>query len=807
MGSSALNGTADGRTRGQIIWERLRERRDKEPVSFARAKIVTRSYKESEGLPLFIRRAKAFDAVMREIPIYLDDDMLLVGDFSVRPMAAEIFPELTVSWIKDYMDSGAYDQQDPNDTYAFEPNQKEEILEVCEYWKDHSLRESFYKYLGKDYVDYLYELNEQGAWIFAASTEAQTEKGWNIPDFSRVVRRGLRGLLEDIDAAYAKIPMMSDENVRQRTFLEALRSMIHSSIHYAHRYADLCRQEAERHEGKRREELLTMAEVCDWVPENPARTFLEAVQSMWFCHLLIYWDSRTVGLGFGRVDQYLYPYYRQDIESGLIDREEATQILECLRIKIMGKRNVFNVTIRAALTNDSHFHNCTLGGQTIDGRDAVNELSYVWLDAAERVRTPHPTLSVRWHEQIDPDFVMRCIEINKLGLGFPAWFNDEPTIEYLLERGATLAEARDYAIGGCVLHNLVGKTPTTWPSVMNYAKIFELAMNDGVDPRLGKPFGPKTGRFEDFERYEDLVEAFKAQSMHFIRESTDYLNKVSMFRSDYLPETFVSLFFDGCIEKARSVAQGGAKYQINNYYVLPVGIVDVANALYAVKKLVYEEKQVDRAELMKALHANFEGYEELQQKLWAVPKYGNDCAEVDYICADLYEWFCDFVNTIPAPYGARYEVAPHSIAFHANMGLKTGALPSGRKAGLSLADGAVSPAQGTDTEGPTAVINSAGRIDHTRIFGTLFNMKFMPRAMAEPEDRKKVANLIRTFFGTYKGKHIQFNVVDRETLIDAKAHPENYRNLIVRVAGYSALWVELNTAVQDELIARTSNDF
>ena len=806
MGKTVLFESAE-KTRGQKIWERLRERRDKEPVSFARAKIVTKSYKESEGLPLFIRRAKAFDAIMREIPIYLDDDMLLLGDFAVRPMAAEIFPELTVAWIKDYMDSGAYDQQDPNDTYAFEPGQKDEIMEICNYWTDRAARESFYKYLGQDYVDHLYTMNEQGAWIFAASTEAQTEKGWNIPDFSRVVQRGFRGLLEDIDAAYEKIPMMSDENFEQRTFLEALRSMIGSAIHFAHRYADLCRSEAEKYEGKRRAELLEMAEICDWVPENPARTFWEAVQSMWFCHLMIYWDSRTIGLGFGRVDQYLYPYYKKDIEEGRIDREFATQILECLRIKLVAKRNVFNVTIREALTNDSHFHNCTLGGQTTDGRDATNELSYVWLDAAERVRTPHPTLSVRWHERMDPDFVMRCIEVNRLGMGFPAWFNDEPTIEYLLEHGVTLAEARDYAIGGCVLHNVVGKTPTTWPSVMNYAKIFELAMNNGVDPRMDKAFGPETGKFEDFETYEELVEAFKEQSKFFIKESTTYLNKASIFRGDYLPETFVSLFFDDCIGKAKPIAQGGAQYTINGYYVLPVGIVDVANALYAVKKLVYEEKKVDRTELMKALHANFEGYEELQQLLWNVPKFGNDCEEVDQICANIYSWMCDYINTIPAPFGCRYEVAPHSIAFHANMGLKTGALPSGRKATLSLADGAVSPAQGTDTEGPTAVINSAGRIDHARIHGTLFNMKFMPKAMATPADRKKVADLIRTFFGTYKGKHIQFNVVDRETLLDAKAHPENYRNLIVRVAGYSALWVELNAAVQNELIARTGNEF
>lgn len=795
------------KTRGQILWERLRPLRDTEPVSFNRAWLVTESYKETEGMPTFYRRAKAYDNVLKNIPIYLDEGQLLAGDFSSRPMCAEIFPELTVAWIKEYMDNGDYDAQPDEGWYTFEHDRKDQINEICDYWTKNAARESFYRYLGEDMVNELYEENEAGAWIYAASTEAQTEKGWNIPDYSRVITRGFEGLLSDIEERLERTPIHSDEALKQRTFLEALQSMIHSAIDYAHRYSDLCRELAEKETDEvRKAELENMADICAWVPEHPARTFQEALQSMWFCHLMIYWDSRTIGLGFGRVDQYLYPYYKKDIEEGRITKEYATQLLECLRVKLSSKRNVFNVTIRAALSNDSHFHNCTIAGQTEDGRDAVNELSFLWLDAAERVRTPHPTISVRWHQNIDQKFMLRALEVVKLGMGFPAFFNDEPTIEYLLERGVTLKEARNYAIGGCVLHNVVGKTPTTWPDVMNYAKMFELALNDGVDPRTGKQFGPHTGKFVDFESYDDVMNAYKTQVRFFLDKTTKYLTSVSIYRGEILPETFVSLFFDDCIEKAKAINQGGAKYNIDTYYMIPVGIVDVANSLIVLRDKVFGgDKSIGKQELMDALAADFEGYDDLWMEVKKCPDFGNDEPEVDNIVTDLYEWLCDEMENYEGCYGAKFEVAPHSIAFHANMGLKVGALPSGRKATLSLADGAVSPNQGSDVNGPTAVINSAGRIDHTRIFGTLFNMKFMPSALEKAEDRKKMMGLIRTYFGTYGGKHIQFNVVDKDVLLDAKAHPENHKDLIVRVAGYSALWCELNDSIQDEIIARTEN--
>lgn len=786
-------------TRGQKIWGALRDLRDKQPISIERAILVTRSYKESEGLPLYIRRGMAFEKVVSEIPIHIDDEQLLVGDFSSRPMAPELFPELTVQWVEDYLEKGGNE-------YAFEPGKEAQLREICDYWHQRSGRETFYRMLGTEEVSRLYRLNEEGAWIYAASTEAQTEKGWNIPDYKRGLELGTSGLVAKIDEKLAALHVKTDEDFKKKTFYLGLKQMLNAGVVYAHRYADLCERLAEDADGRRKDELLNMASICRRVPEFPARTFQEAVQSVFFFHLLIYWDTRTVGLGFGRVDQYLYPYYQRDIESGLIDKEYATQILECFRVKMCSKRNLFNPTVTAAVSSDSHFHNCTLGGQTAEGRDAVNPLSYLWLDAAERVRTPHPTLSIRWHPNIDPKFVLRGIEIVKLGMGFPAWFNDEPTIEYLLARGVTLAEARNYAIGGCVLHNVVGATPTTWPSVMNFAKIFELAMNDGADPRMGLQFGPHTGSLETLDTYDKLLSAFYRQVAHFVQDSVEYLNLVSTYRGEVFPEIMASCLFDDCIEKGKTILSGGAKYPINCQYVIPVGVVDVANSLYAMKKCVYEGRH-SLKEMGAALAADFNGYDDLYRDVMACPKFGNDVAEVDDIVADIYTWACDYIQKIPGDYGCHYEVAPHSIAFHANMGLKTGALPSGRKAKVSLADGAVSPCQGTDECGPAAVIRSAGRIDHTNIFGTLFNMKFTPSSLSKPSDLGKLASLIETYFKDYGGKHIQFNIVDRETLLDAYEHPEKHRDLIVRVAGYSALWVELNDAIHRELIGRTANSF
>lgn len=795
------------KTRGQIIWEKMRDLRETAPVSIDRAVIITRSYKETEGLPMEIRRALAYKKVMEEIPIYIDDMQLLVGDFSSHPMSPTLFPELVVDWVKDYVNQGMYDEQKDGE-YGFEMGKRQELDEIIDYWKDKAQKEAFYKYMGEEYVDSMTEANEAGAWIYASATEAQTDKGWNIPDYSRLIKKGLKGLINDLDKSLENLEILDDESYGKMLFLKGLRIMLESSITYAKRYSRLAKEMAEKEaDPERKKELETIADVCAKVPENPCETYQEAIQTLLFGRLFIWYDSRANGLGFGRVDQILYPYYKHDTDNGLIDREYATQLAECFRIKIMGLRNLWALTLRQNLTVESHFYNCVLGGQTKDGKDAVNEVSYIWLDAAERVRTPHPTISIRWHENLNRDFALRALEVVKLGMGFPAWFNDKTCIDYLLSKGVSLDDAREYAVGGCVIIDTVGSTGVTWPAILNLGKVFEMAMNDGLDPRTGKQFGPHTGHFEDFDSYEEFTEALYKQIDYWVGYCFEHGKNNLLHRARYFPDMVMSAFFDDCIKKGKSILADGAKYPIDQLYLLPVGVVDVANSLQSVKELVFEKKLITSKELLDALKSNFEGHEDILNMCKSTDKFGNDCEGVDYLVNDIYEHLVELAHSRPKVYGGSLEIAPHSIAFHAGMGVKTGALPNGKLAGASLADGAVSPTQGTDINGPTAVINSAGRIDHTRILGTLFNMKLSPSMMKTEEDREKVLALISTYFGAYGGMHIQFNVIDRETLLKAKANPQEYRNLIVRVAGYSALWTELNPQVHDELIARTENTF
>jgi len=519
----------------------------------------------------------------------------------------------------------------------------------------------------------------------------------------------------------------------------------------------------------------------------------------------MYWDAEGFGVSPGRVDQYLYPYYQKDIAEGKLTQEEAIEILECLRVKMSSKRNFVPQSARETIAGDTQFHNCTLGGQTADGKDATNELSFLWLEAARRTQTPHPTLSVRWHDKISPDFAMKAAELCRLGLGFPAWFGDKTSIQFLLDMGATLEEARDYAIAGCILHVVPHKTSATWPIVVSLPKVFELTLNGGTDPRTGKLLGLANKKFQDIETYEELYEAYKKQIRFFLNEASIYLNRTRLWRAQKLPQLFTSCFTDDCIKRGKDIVGGGAVFQQTSQYLLPIGLVDVADSLAALKKRVFEEKSISKQELMEALAVNFKGKEDLRKLLLSAPKYGNDDDYADNIVADMYHWLTEMVGQVDALYGFKFVNAPHNLSYQGATGKKVGALPSGRLAGLAVADGAVSPSQGVDHEGPTAVINSAGKIDHMPIFGTLLNMKFHPNSLKSRENLEKFLALIKTYLDDYGGKHIQFNVISRETLLDAQTHPDKYRNLVVRVAGYSALWVELDRTIQDEIIARTEH--
>jgi formate C-acetyltransferase len=412
---------------------------------------------------------------------------------------------------------------------------------------------------------------------------------------------------------------------------------------------------------------------------------------------------------------------------------------------------------------------------------------------------------VRYHENLSPIFAMKAAELTRLGLGYPAWFGDKTYIEYWLHKGATLEEARGYTLAGCVLPVMPHKTAATMPIIMSMPKILELALSDGFDPVSKKQFGPKTGALEDFRTYDDLYRAFQEQVRFFVARSTKGLNEVRLFRSGILPQVFASCLFDDCIKRGQNALGGGSSCQQGSMYILPVGIIDVADSLAAIKKCVYEEGALTKRELMEALAVNFEGKEDVRRLLLSAPKYGNSSEYVDSIAADSYDWLCRMINGMDACYGSTYECAPHSISFQGPSGRQVGALPSGRPAGLALADGGVSPAQGMDVNGPTATIRSAGRINQVPIFGTLFNMKFHPSALKTREDLSKFLALVKTYLVDLGGEHMQFNVADRKVLLDAQKHPDRYRNLLVRVAGYSALWIELDSQIQAEIIKRTEH--
>jgi len=668
-------------TRGQRIWESLRNSRDTAEISLNRALLVTEAYKETEGLPKILRRARAHEKIVTGLPIYIDDEQLLVGDFSSKPMAYEWWPELTVRWVGEAIDQGQF-------RYRIESEKPFQIKEIIEYWKDREAKESFMTFLGEDKVNMLNTMNEKGSFAFFTEIEALLEKGWHVPNYPKVMKMGLTGIIAEIDEELSKTELLDNASYDNINFLRALKISCRAGIKYAKRYAALAKELAEKSEGQRKKELEKIAETCSWVLEEPARNFRDAMQTVLFCHLLIFWDVRFSGISLGRVDQFLYPYYKKDIENGTITREEALELLECFRVKLSSIRQFDSKIANQYRSCETQFHNCTLGGQLTDGTDAVNEMSFLWLEAANRVRTPHPTLTVRWHPGLNPDFKMKASELNRLGLGYPAWYNDESSINYLENLGITHEDAMNYSISGCVLYTIPNKWASNRPCIVNLAKILEMSMNNGFDPVLEKQVGPETGRLKDFKTYDELMEAFKKQVRFFTNIATEYINKVQVFGSHKLPNLFISALLDDCIhQRGDGIFASGAHY----------------DSFAALRKYIFEEGWIDKEELMEALKINFEGKEDLQRKLLEAPKFCNDIEDVDNIIRDIYVFLSDLMNSIKAPYGSVYQVAPHSLSFHGTTGIKVGALPSGRMAGVALSDEACSPCQGVYLNSPNLV--------------------------------------------------------------------------------------------------------
>ncbi len=595
---------------------------------------------------------------------------------------------------------------------------------------------------------------------------------------------------------------MSGDAVKKAYFLRAVILVHEAIINFSHRYADLADELASKEaDVLRKKDLERIAETCRWVPENPARTFYEALQSLWFMYAIYVTGTSP----FGRFDQYMYPFYKADKEAGKITDEEVLELLQCLRIKDMTVNFTFGgIQQRQKWAGLAKWNNMVIGGVTRTGEDATNELSYLILEAAIRCPTPHHTITLRVHESTPEKLMVKALEVVKTGIGMPAFVSDKSFIEYFLTAGVPLDLARDYYIIGCLDGNVPEGCATLF-GMFIAPRVLEIFMHDGFDSSTGKQLAPKIADITSFESFEDLMEAFKKTYKHMmgLHIESDII-RWGVATGRYTDALGASLFTNG-IRDGKVRAECMVPYQMGAT-INSVGWINVADSLAAIKKLVFDDKKVTMKELNAALDANWQGErnQEIRKMCLAAPKFGNDNDYVDLIARDLYDFYAEAASTFQHPRGTKYTVGAISITSHGPGGAVTGATPDGRYAGDTLADGSMSPAQGKDTHGPLATVKSAAKINQVPYQSTLFNMKFHTSALKTTEDLRKLSMLIKTYF-KMGGKQVQFNVVNREKLIKAQEQPDQHRDLVVRVAGYSAYFVQLTPAIQNEIIGRTEH--
>jgi formate C-acetyltransferase len=619
-------------------------------------------------------------------------------------------------------------------------------------------------------------------------------------DHERVLHEGTNAIIEEAEREIQKLEYGHPDALKKLYFLNAVIIAHKAIIRFANRFAVLADEMAKNeNDSLRKKELQTIAETCRRVPAYPAHTFREAIQSFWFTYLMLN-PSNVVSLG--RLDQRLYPFYKNDKEAGVITDEEVVELFELLRIKVMSLSILGGKKLRERQAGMARWQNCTIGGVDANGKDATNELSYSILEAALDCRTPHFTITVRVHENTPEPLMLKALEVVKTGIGLPAFVGDKSYIDYLTLNGAALEDARNYCLVGCLDPGIAGKARCMYP-MFNIGSVFEYAMNNGIHLHSGEQVGPTTGDFESFETFDAFLDAFKKQLTYFIRLTTEIQNQMwASWPSFYPMPVYSSLMYDA-LKIGKDMLERQMPFE-NLLGLTPIGMINFADSMAAVKKLIFEEKKYTASQLKDALAANWQGngYTEMRKAFLAAPKYGNGDQYVDLIARDLYQFWADTLSAIPTYIGGKYKPTGISITAHGPAGSITGATPDGRYAGETLADGTHSAAQGRDRNGPLALLRSAMTINQTPFQSSLLNMKFHPSALKTTEDLKKLSSMIKTYF-SLGGKHIQFNVVSRDTLVNAQKTPDNHRDLIVRVAGFSTYFVRLTKTIQDDIITRT----
>lgn len=773
-------------------------------VCTERAGFYTRVYSANEDKPVIIKRALAIEKTLKEMSIFIDEGELIVGNQSSQHRAAPIFPEYAVDWLPAEMNE--FDKR-PGDAFFITETHKQELVEIARWWKGKTLYDKGRAIMSAENTEIL------DSAIIKATGNLTSGDAHIAVDFNRILSTGLNGYLGEINSFHSQVKLYEQEGIRQDHFYTALNISIKAFQAFIMRFHSLALSMRSREKDPARcLELEVIAGNCKAISEGPPENFYQALQLVYFVQLVLQIESNGHSVSLGRMDQYLYPFYRNDLITSKITEQFASELLQNTWIKLLTINKIRPWSHTKFSAGGPLYQNVTIGGQKADGSDAVNELSFLILHSVGQMRLTQPNLSVRFHKDISESFMLESIKLIEKGFGMPAFNNDEVVIPGLLALGIEKEDAYNYSAIGCIEIAVPGKWGyrCTGMSFLNLMSVFLATLNNGHDKRSGKTFHEGTGNFSDFNSYDDLFKAWRHQIKYYTRKTVEIDSAVDTAIEENVPDIICSAFVDSCISRGKTIKEGGSKYDFISG--LQVGIANLGNSLAAIKKLVFEEKKITGKELMEALESDFEGKEGEKIRLMLLnfaPKYGNDDDYVDLLLKNAY---MEFINELGhyhttrfgrGPIGCRYYAGTSSISANVPSGAVVPATPDGRKAWTPVAEGS-SPSSGTDVSGPTAVFKSVSKLPAGKIMGgVLLNQKLSPSTIKTDADKYKLIAMLRTFFADLKGWHVQYNIVSRETLLAAKKNPENYRDLIVRVAGYCAFFTTLSPDTQDDIIART----
>lgn len=791
------------------LTERMKEFReevlDEKPyIDAQRAILATLAYKENLNQPRVMVRAKMLEKVLDHMSIYIEDKSLLAGNQATKNRNAPIFPEYTMEFVMNELDQ--FEKRD-GDVFYITEKTKEQLREIAPFWQNNNLRARGEALLPEEVRVFM----ETG--VFGMEGKLNAGDAHLAVNYERILKDGLRGYEKRVKEYKASLDLTDPESIDKYCFYNAVLIVLEAVRNFANRYSVLAKGLAEKELNQERKiELLEISRICSKVPYEPAETFREAVQSVWFIQLILQIESNGHSLSYGRFDQYMYPYYNRDIKNGTIKESEALELLTCLWIKTLTINKVRSQAHTLSSAGSPMYQNVTIAGQTIDKKDAVNDLSFLVLKSVAQTRLTQPNLTVRYHKNINKHFLDECVEVMRLGFGMPALNNDEIIIPSFMDWQVKEEDAYNYSAIGCVETAVPGKWGyrCTGMSYINFPRMLLCTMNNGVDLTSNKRFTKGYGYFTEMESYEELLKAWDKTIREITRYSVIVENVIDKASERDVPDILCSALTDDCIARGKTIKEGGAVYDFISG--LQVGIANMADCLAAIKKLVYEEKKITRQELWNAILDDFSSPEnkKIQEMLIReAPKYGNDDDYVDQLIVEAYDSYIEEIEKYPntrynrGPIGGIRYAGTSSISANVGQGMSTMATPDGRNAFEPLAEGC-SPAHNSDKNGPTAVFKSVSKLRTNKITGgVLLNQKMTPQMLSTEENRQKLELLIKTFFNRLHGYHVQYNIVSKETLIDAQKHPEKHKDLIVRVAGYSAFFNVLSKKTQDDIIGRT----